>query len=111
MASDGYFGVCPICKGTDGYVNIGRSHWSICKQHRARWFIGENVFSSWHDKTESEQQREREEIGFDAFTDVKPFYPEIEGVKNEDGNEARLHSKKSGRSRAALVRHRSKKRN
>ena len=91
MASDGYFGLCPICKGTDGYVNIGRSHWFICKQHRARWFIGENVFSSWHDETESEQQREREEIGFDTFTDVKPFYPEIEGVvrpKNDDGNGA-----------------------
>jgi hypothetical protein len=91
MASEGYFGLCPICKGTDGYVSIGRSHWFICQQHRVRWFIGENVFSSCHDEVEAEQQREREEIGFDTFTDVNAFYPEIEGVarpKNKDGDEA-----------------------
>lgn len=78
MANDGYFGLCPICKKTDGYLNIGRIHWFICKKHRSRWCIGFNVFSSWRHETESEQLRLCEEIGFDTFSDVEPFRPEIE---------------------------------
>lgn len=42
MAIDGYWGLCPICKKTHGYVNIGRNHWSICEKHRTRWWIGSN---------------------------------------------------------------------
>jgi hypothetical protein len=115
MASDGYFGLCPICKKTDGYVNVGRSHWFICEEHRVRWCIGSNVFSSWHYETESEQQRHCEEIGFDTFKDVKPFYPEIEGVQRlkDEGDKAKkpvVSSKKSGGSRVVRVRHHAPKR-
>ena len=78
MANDGYFGLCPICKKTDGYVNMGRNHWFMCKKHRARWYVGSNLFSSWRDETKSEQLRHCEEIGLDTFSDVEPFYPEIE---------------------------------
>jgi len=100
MVIEGYFGLCPICKKTDGYLNVGRSHWFICEEHRVRWCIGANIFSSWRDETESEQQRHCEKIGFDTFTDVKPFYPEIEGVqrlKSEKGNAKKpgVRSKKS----------------
>jgi hypothetical protein len=94
MASDGYFGLCPICKKTDGYVNVGRSHWFICEEH---------------------QQRHCEEIGFDTFKDVKPFYPEIEGVQRlkDEGDKAKkpvVRSKKSGGSRLVRVRHHAPKR-
>ena len=78
MANDGYFGLCPICKKTDGYLNIGRIHWFICKKHRSRWCVGSNLFSSWRDEAESEQVRHCREIGFDSFSDVEAFYPEIE---------------------------------
>lgn len=91
MASDGYgyWGLCPTCKETDGFVNLGRGHWFICKKHRTRWFIGSNLFSSWRNETEAEQRRELEEIGFDSFEDVEPFYPEIEGVQRltNDGDD------------------------
>jgi hypothetical protein len=89
MAIDGYFGLCPTCKKTDGYLNVGRSHWFICKKHRVRWCIGFKVFSSWQDETESQQRREQEAIGFDSFAEVKPFYPKIEGVVREGEDETK----------------------
>jgi hypothetical protein len=42
-----YFGVCPICLSSDGYVNCGRTHWLYCATHKLAWTFGENVFSSW----------------------------------------------------------------
>lgn len=89
MAIDGYWGLCPICKKTDGYVNIGRNHWFICEKHRTRWWIGSNLFSSWRGETESEQLRHCKKIGFDTFRDVKPFYPEIEGVQRVNNEETK----------------------
>jgi hypothetical protein len=118
MAIDGYFGLCPICKKTDGYLNIGRSHWFFCEKHRSRWCIGSNLFSSWRDETKSEQLRHCKEIGFDTFRDVKPFYPEIEGVQRVNNGEAEekapaLPGKKSDKPRPAQIvvahRHRGKK--
>jgi len=115
MVIEGYFGMCPICRKNDGYVNVGSSHWFICEEHRVRWCIGANVFSSWRDETESEQRRHCEKIGFDDFTDVKPFYPEIEGVQrleNEGGSAKKpvVRGKKSGGSRLVWVRHHALKR-
>jgi hypothetical protein len=108
MVIEGYFGLCPTCKKTDGYVNVGRSHWFICEEHRVRWCIGANVFSSWRDETESEQQRHCKKIGFDEFTDVKPFYPKIKGVRRlkreGNGKKPAVRSKKSGESRDLLRR-------
>lgn len=51
-----YFGGCPECGETDGYVNTGAAHWFVCNAHRVRWFVGINLFSSWKDETESEQR-------------------------------------------------------
>lgn len=51
--NESYFGVCPICKKSNGYVNIHQSHWSYCKEHKICWCIGYNLFSSWHNENES----------------------------------------------------------
>lgn len=112
---DGYFGLCPVCKETDGYLSVGRNHWFVCEKHRVRWWIGENVFSSWRDETESEQQRHCEEIGFDTFTDVEPFYPEIEGVERlesegRNGKRPTVPSKPASIQPIMVRRHRRKKR-
>ena len=30
MSDDtGYFGLCPTCHKTDGYLNVGSSHWFV----------------------------------------------------------------------------------
>jgi hypothetical protein len=54
-AEDNYFGGCPECGGSDGCINIGPNHWYYCKEHRTRWCIGSNLFSSWKDQTKAEQ--------------------------------------------------------
>ena len=39
-ASEHYFGGCPECGNTDGYMNVGSEHWFVCDVHRIKWFIG-----------------------------------------------------------------------
>ncbi|HUI21321.1 MAG TPA: hypothetical protein VLZ74_09790 [Methylocella sp.] len=72
MSTDNYFGVCPVCGKTDGYINTGRVHWFFCKEHKLRWWAGINLFSSWQHETEEEQRRQYDELGFGAFTAIKP---------------------------------------
>jgi hypothetical protein len=73
--SGGYFGACPVCRRTDGYVNVGNDHWFICTQHKTKWCIGANLFSSAMDETPEQQRQEQETLGFDSFAVVEPFHP------------------------------------
>jgi hypothetical protein len=78
LTSDGkkvttYFGVCPTCHKTDGYINIGRGHWFYCKEHSVTWLIGSNLFSSWRDQTEEQQREVYDQLGFEQFTEVESW--------------------------------------
>jgi GNAT superfamily N-acetyltransferase len=44
---DEHFGTWPDCRRTDGYINIGRSQWFYCRQHKTCWIAGSNLFSDW----------------------------------------------------------------
>ncbi len=68
-----YFGGCPECGDQDGYTNVGRSHWIFCKEHRTKWCVGSNLFSSWHEETEAEQRQAYEDIGLGGFREVEPM--------------------------------------
>jgi hypothetical protein len=70
---DNYFGGCPQCGRDDGCANVGRSHWFYCKEHKVKWCIGSNLFSTWRDETEEEQRRIYNEIGLGDFTEVEPL--------------------------------------
>ena len=72
---DGYFGLCPSCHKTDGFVNVGCSHWFICVAHKTKWLIGENLFSCCMDETAEQQRAEQERLGFGDFQEVEPFCP------------------------------------
>ena len=50
---DTYFGVCPICKRHDGYLNLGAEHWFRCDRHKTKWRAGVNLFSSWQEETDA----------------------------------------------------------
>jgi len=67
--NDHYFGVCPEC-GKVEYVNIGRQHWMFCLEHKVKWLIGSNLFSSWRDETEAEWQRNAEVL--EGFREIEP---------------------------------------
>ena len=51
-------------------------HWFICITHRKKWCIGANLFSSAMDETPEQQQRQQEQLGFESFEVVEPFYGE-----------------------------------
>ena len=44
---DHYFGHCSVSEHDNFCLNIGRAHWMVCDECRIKWFIGENLFSSW----------------------------------------------------------------
>ena len=69
-AGEHYFGCCPTCHETDGYLNIGKGHWFFCEAHKTRWYIGSNLFSTWQDQTEDEQRAIYEEHDFGSFEKV-----------------------------------------
>jgi hypothetical protein len=50
----GGFGLCPHCHKIDGDY-VGRSHWFLCDEHKVKWLVGANLFSSWRHETEEEQ--------------------------------------------------------
>ena len=68
-----YFGVCPICRKNDGYINIGRGHWFFCEEHKVRWYIGSNLFSSWQEETKEEQREIFDKLEFGNYQDVEPI--------------------------------------
>jgi hypothetical protein len=69
---DDYFGLCPVCLRTDGYINIGREHWFFCKEHKAKWSGGSNLFSAWRDETEDSQRKIFDDLGFGEYQTVEP---------------------------------------
>jgi hypothetical protein len=73
MASDDHFGVCPVCGKHDGYVNVGRSHWFVCNEHKVKWCFGANVFSSWREQSEEEQRRIYDARGIGSYRDVSGY--------------------------------------
>ena len=70
-----YFGVCPQCHKNDGCINVGRSHWFYCKEHRVKWCVGANLFSSWRYQTEDEQRRIYNDLGFGEFQQIEECHP------------------------------------
>jgi hypothetical protein len=86
VGQDGYFGLCPACRRTDGYINVERAHWFFCKAHKNKWYIGSNLFSAWRDETEEEQRRRFDELDFESFEVVEPLYPPSDAAKMLTGH-------------------------
>lgn len=73
---DTYFGVCPTCELTDGYLNVGRAHFFVCHVHRVRWLIGDNLFSSWRFLSPDEWQANWDQIK--EYEDILPYRPDAQ---------------------------------
>jgi len=68
-----YFGGCPTCGKSDGYLNAGKSHRFYCSEHKTSWCIGSNLFNDWKDETEEEQRAKWRAVGMEDFADVEPI--------------------------------------
>ena len=66
-----YFGGCPECGGTHGSYNIGQEHWFVCEDHKTKWWIGSNLFSSWREESEEVWRRNNEKLT--AYVPVVPL--------------------------------------
>lgn len=64
---------CPKCGTTTAILNVDRSHWGYCSAHRLKWFIGENLFSSWRDETLQDWLRNSDLLC--NCTEVEPLPP------------------------------------
>jgi hypothetical protein len=74
--ADGYFGLCPHCHNNDGYLNVGRGHWFVCHEHKVKWLVGSNLFSSWRYQTEDEQRAIYDKYNLSSYTEVREHHPE-----------------------------------
>lgn len=66
-----YFGGCPECGNSDGYLNIGGNHWFSCDAHRTRWCAGYNLFSDW--RCEAPEIWDANEASLSDYRVVEPL--------------------------------------
>jgi hypothetical protein len=65
------FGLCPNCKGSDGFLNVGPYHWFVCDQHIARWNMTNRVLD-WEDEDMATWEANVELL--DKYTEVQPAF-------------------------------------
>ena len=70
-------GVCPRCGKSDGYLNVHKSHWGICRSCGTKWPIGSDLFSSWKNETKEDWGRNAELLS--DLTEVQPIADQSEG--------------------------------
>lgn len=63
-------GLCPKCGKSDGYVNLGKEHWIICRDHKFKWFVGVNLFDGWQNQTVAQAQSI--ELMLNSYKEIVP---------------------------------------
>ena len=85
VPTEDYWGGCPECGKTDGFVNVNCDHYFICQAHRTKWYVGSNLFSFWKFETEEEQRQNCERLGFSGFRHVEPVFPTATSQQDASG--------------------------
>jgi hypothetical protein len=75
---DDYFGVCPICRRQNGYLNDGRDHWFVCNTHKTKWCVGSNLFDSWKHLTKEESFAQADKLT--QYHEVEAIPPGEAGI-------------------------------
>jgi hypothetical protein len=76
-----YYGACPECACTDGYMNVSQTHWFVCDRHMTRWSPGFNLFSDWRNETEADWRSNAEKL--DQYCEVEPL-PMVEAAEETE---------------------------
>ena len=53
---------CPVCGGSDGYMNWADFQYKVCSTHAAWWWIGDALTDSWLFESAEEQDRVHDEV-------------------------------------------------
>lgn len=64
------YGGCPHCRKHDGYLNIGREHWFVCKKHKTKWYCRGQFTDMKYETPE----------GWDRNTEYLKNYQEVEPI-------------------------------
>ena len=65
-----YFGGCPKCGKTDGFINVGPKHWFICDEHKTTWLGCDHFFSGWHHEDDEVWERNKQKL--ETYAVVEP---------------------------------------
>ena len=83
-----YFGGCPYCGDTSGYLNVGRGHIFVCDEHKTAWPIGSNLFSSWREENEEIWENNKNLLDREyKFVEPLPYEPIDEETYGEEYEE------------------------
>jgi hypothetical protein len=74
--TESHFGGCPECGDLTMMRDVGRNHFACCDQHKTYWWVGRNLFSTWHAQTEQQAQAHTRLL--DTYREVKPLPQESE---------------------------------
>lgn len=76
------FGVCPICRHTDGFLTLRWDHYFVCDEHKLRWYVGSNMLSALCSEFEDITIKNLELIK--DYKDAKPVYFSLRDRFNPD---------------------------
>ena len=82
-----YFGACPYCGDTDGFLNIGSDHWFICVKHKTAWYAGSGLFSCWQDENEEIWNRDRQILSKHRIVEPLPEEYDSDECDEEQGED------------------------
>lgn len=63
-------GGCIVCGKNDGYINQGAEHWFICREHKTKWLVGENLFDNWMTQTVAQHLSAKKLLG--GYQEISP---------------------------------------
>ena len=69
---DDHLGLCPHCKRAPLILNVNRNHYGTCEQHKVKWLVGSNLFSSWREQSERDWARNAAVLS--VYRKVDPFF-------------------------------------
>lgn len=68
-----YFGACPVCGRSDGYLNVYCEHWFVCHAHQRKWEVKAGTFPTW-EREDAGVWRANQELLM-TYLSVVPIYP------------------------------------
>jgi hypothetical protein len=78
----GRLGDCPRCGRNDGFLNIYKSHWFICKRHKLKWYAGYDLFPGWRNETEEDWKRNLQILS--QYQEVRAKYRKLRATGEDE---------------------------
>lgn len=73
------FGACPVCHEARLFMNVHKSNYCLCEDHKVAWLFGWNLLSHWRHETQEEWDSNLKRLEAE-FQRVEPALWEWESV-------------------------------